>query len=94
MKWLSPGTQWIEVNFTDSNSCNALTATHFPVTVTPGDSVIVTISYSTNSVCSGTPVTFTAVPTNPGTSPVYQWKVNGVGTGSNSPVFAYAPANG
>ncbi|NCA78054.1 MAG: PKD domain-containing protein, partial [Alphaproteobacteria bacterium] len=74
-------------------SCSG-NAVDFTVTVNPGDSAKVSVSASANNICAGTPVTFTAVPTNPGTSPVYQWKVNGVGTGSNSPVFAYAPANG
>jgi uncharacterized protein (TIGR02145 family) len=74
-------------------SCSG-NAVDFTVTVNPGDSAKVSVTASANNICSGTLVTFTAVPTNPGTSPVYQWKVNGVGTGSNSPVFAYAPANG
>jgi uncharacterized protein (TIGR02145 family) len=74
-------------------SCSG-NAVDFTVTVNPGDSAKVSVSASANNICSGTPVTFTAVPTNPGTAPVYQWKVNGVGTGSNSPVLAYAPANG
>ncbi|MCK9219600.1 MAG: hypothetical protein M0P47_06080 [Bacteroidales bacterium] len=66
----------------------------FPVTVVPGDSVKITISASANNICTGTQVTFTAVPTNPGTTPVYQWKVNGSNAGNNSSVFTYTPVNG
>jgi uncharacterized protein (TIGR02145 family) len=73
-------------------SC-AGTTVNFPVTVTPGDSVKVSITASTNNVCAGTQVTFTATPTNPGTNPVYQWKVNLVNSGTNSISFTYTPLN-
>jgi len=66
----------------------------FIVTVNPGDSAKISISASANNICSGTLVTFTATPTNPGASPVYQWKVNGVNAGSDSPVFSCTPGNG
>jgi uncharacterized protein (TIGR02145 family) len=74
-------------------SC-AGTAVDYPVTVTPGDSVKVSVTASTNNVCAGTQITFTATPTNPGTTPIYQWKVNGVNSGINSPSFTYTPING
>jgi uncharacterized protein (TIGR02145 family) len=66
----------------------------FVVTVTPGDSVKVSISVSMNNICAGTPVTFTATPTNPGIIPVYQWKVNGTNSGTNSATFTNTPLNG
>jgi hypothetical protein len=47
----------------------------------------VTIAPSVNNICSGTSVTFTATPTNGGTSPVYQWRRNGTNTGTNSPTL-------
>ena len=53
----------------------------------------ITISTSTNPACQGTPVTFNAVPSNGGSSPVFQWKVNGVAMGSNQPAFTYTPGN-
>ena len=67
---------------------------NFQVTVNPGENVNITIAASANNVCTGTPVTFTATPTNPGSLPVYQWKVNGVDAGSNNLVFTYTPVNG
>jgi hypothetical protein len=51
-------------------------------TVTPS----VSISTDTSSVCSGSSVTFTASATNGGSSPVYQWKKNGVDAGSGSTI--------
>jgi gliding motility-associated-like protein len=47
----------------------------------------VTIVASTTNICPGTLVTFTATPVNGGTSPIYQWKVNGINAGTNSAIF-------
>lgn len=54
-----------------------------PVTCTPS----VAIAASSNSVCQGENVVFTASSVNGGTSPSYQWKVNGTKVGPNSPIF-------
>jgi uncharacterized protein (TIGR02145 family) len=70
------------------------TSVDFPVTVVPGDSVKVLISESVNNICAGTSVTFSANPTNPGTTPFFQWKVNGINQGANSPTYSYIPQNG
>jgi len=48
----------------------------------------VSIAVSAQNICSGTPVQFTATPVNGGTNPAYQWQVNGVNAGINSPVFS------
>ena len=65
----------------------------YQVTVTPGVPVSISISASQNNVCAGTSVTYTAVPTNGGLSPSYQWKVNGINSGPNSSTFTYTPSN-
>jgi uncharacterized protein (TIGR02145 family) len=65
----------------------------YQVTVNPGDSVKVSISASGNNICSGTLVTYTATPTYGGSSPSYQWKVNGVSAGTNSSLLTYTPVN-
>jgi len=53
-------------------------------TVTPS----VTIgSAPGNTVCAGTNVIFTALPTNGGTAPSYQWKLNGGNVGTNSNIY-------
>jgi uncharacterized protein (TIGR02145 family) len=56
--------------------------------------VSVAITASVNPVCSGNPVIFTALPVNPGGSPLLQWYVNTIPLGGNSSTFTYTPANG
>ena len=73
-------------------SC-AGSAVNFVVTVNPGDSVSISISTPADSVCEGTQVAFTATPVNGGSSPSYQWKVNGIDAGTDSPTFSYNPSN-
>lgn len=61
------------------------------ITVNPSLPASVNISRSpAGAICAGTSVTFTAVPTNGGTTPSYQWKVNGANVGTNSPTFTSA----
>ncbi|HPS63636.1 MAG TPA: hypothetical protein PLK82_11285, partial [Bacteroidales bacterium] len=64
------------------------------MTVSPQVPVSVTIASAVTTVCQNIQVTFTAAAVNGGTSPVYQWKVNGSNTGMNSPVFNYYPVDG
>ncbi len=64
----------------DSAATLILTATQ---NVTPS----ITISASTTAICSGSAVTFTAIPTNEGALPVFQWKINNVNAGTNSNSF-------
>ena len=94
VKWINSGNQWVEVNYTDINNCSASTPAHFPVDVAVGNPVDISISESQNNVCPGTVVTFLASPTNPGITPFFQWKVNGVNLGTNNPNFSYPPLNG
>jgi len=73
---------------------NPATSPPLTVGITPGIPVSVSITASGNSICAGTVVTYTASPVNGGSTPNYQWVVNGSGAGSSSPVFIYTPANG
>jgi len=74
---------------TSSASCaNPTTVTSNSDTVIINPVLTPTISISGNNIlCSATSTTFTATPANGGISPVYQWKLDGVNTGSNSNTF-------
>ncbi len=48
----------------------------------------VNIIASANPICSGTDVEFSAATTGNATVPFYQWQVNGINAGSNSPHYA------
>ena len=69
-------------------------AVDYQVTVNLGNPVSITITTPTTTVCAGTSVTFTATPAYPGSTPVYQWKMNGLDVGTNSDTYSYVPLNG
>ncbi|WP_299289390.1 gliding motility-associated C-terminal domain-containing protein [uncultured Mucilaginibacter sp.] len=48
---------------------------------------VVNITSDHNNICIGMPVTFTATVKNAGSNPTYQWQVNGIKVGINSPTF-------
>ncbi|MES2702626.1 MAG: GEVED domain-containing protein [Bacteroidota bacterium] len=61
--------------------------------VVPG--VTVTTAASSFTVCNGAVTTFTGAPVNGGTTPAYQWLVNGSAVaGATNGTYAYTPANG
>lgn len=53
----------------------------------------VIVSASDSLICKGSPVTFTATPINEDISLSYQWKVNGINAGTNSPIFTTSSLN-
>ena len=75
-------------------SGNTATSNLIPMTVNPLQPVSISISAPVTTVCEGIPVTFTATPANGGTSPSFQWKVNGANWGTNSPFYTYTPSDG
>ncbi|MFA9212520.1 MAG: beta strand repeat-containing protein [Candidatus Methylacidiphilales bacterium] len=50
-------------------------------------SVSINISTASTTACYGTNVTYTATITAGGSSPIYQWKKNGINVGTNSSVY-------
>ncbi len=75
-------------------SANPVTSNVLTMTVNPILPVSVSVTASANPVCQGEPVTFTGAAMHGGSTPVYQWMVNGVNAGTNNPVFTYTPNNG
>jgi subtilisin-like proprotein convertase family protein len=53
-------------------------------TVTPTVSIV---SDPGNTICAGSSVSFTATAVNGGSTPIYQWKNDGVNVGTNDPVY-------
>ncbi|MCX6278584.1 MAG: hypothetical protein NT004_10850, partial [Bacteroidetes bacterium] len=79
-----------------STPCALNPAYSLPVTMIVNQNlpVSVSIAVSANPSCQGNLVAFTAMPTNGGSSPAYQWKVNGTNvTGATNSTFLSIPVN-
>ena len=87
----------VSVVMTSSLTCLSTavdTSNIITVSIIPVFPATVSISISPGvQFCAGTSVTFTAGAGNGGTNPVYQWQVNGVNTGTNSPTFTTTTLN-
>lgn len=62
------------------------------VTINPYLPVSVSITASANPSPPGNFVLFTATPVNGGSSPSYQWRVNGANVGTGLPTYSYVPS--
>jgi Leucine-rich repeat (LRR) protein len=60
---------------------------------TTAPQVSLSIEASSNDICTGSTISYMASPINGGTTPIYNWKVNGITVGDNSETYAYYPAH-
>ncbi|MFN6038607.1 MAG: gliding motility-associated C-terminal domain-containing protein [Bacteroidota bacterium] len=63
---------------TGTNALGCSSSNTFTVNVLPLTIPSVSVTPSTTAICLGDSVTFVATPINGGTTPTYQWKINGV----------------
>ncbi|UPT66070.1 MAG: hypothetical protein M0D57_16475 [Sphingobacteriales bacterium JAD_PAG50586_3] len=82
----------VSVVLTSSLTCvSPATATSNTITMTVVQPVTPSVSITqspTGIICAGTNVTFTATPTNGGTTPAYQWNLNGAPVGTNAATYS------
>ncbi len=71
-----------------ANTCGTSASDAFGFTVTPVVTPSIAISTPATSICAGSNVTFTAIATNGGSTPVYTWKKNGITAGTNSSTYS------
>jgi hypothetical protein len=72
--------------FTPTAGLCASTAT-MAITVNPILTASVSIAASATTICAGSSVTFTATPTNGGTTPSYVWSKNGTTISNSTPII-------
>ena len=85
--YLSTGTYNVTLSVSDGVGCSDTTSGTISVLTTAP--VSINVSASASTICgAGTNVTFTAAAVNGGASPVYQWKLNGINVGINSPAYS------
>lgn len=88
--------QTITCSLTSSESCaepQIVGSEAITFSVNPNVIPVVSISASANDVCENTEISFEAQPEHGGSSPVYQWKINGDPVGTNDPFYTYLPSN-
>nr|WP_294793921.1 FG-GAP-like repeat-containing protein [uncultured Mucilaginibacter sp.] len=81
------GTTTITVTQPGNDLYNTAAPKSQTITVTLPVPPTITITADKSTICAGSSATFTATAINAGANPVYQWLVNGLASGTNSPLF-------
>jgi trimeric autotransporter adhesin len=83
------------VTATSASGCNSNMSGSAVITITPVVTPVVSVSSSAgDTVCAGTMVTYNVMATNGGTTPGYEWKVNGVVMSGSGSSYDYTPNDG
>ena len=82
----SDTTEYILTVFDDSSACPPVFDT-MTINAQHLDSASITILTIDNPICVGDTAKFTATPTNGGSDPSYQWKVNGTNVGIDTTIY-------
>ena len=82
-----PGTYSVSLIATNPIGTGTVVQTNY-IVVNPTQTPSISITAASTSVCAGAVFNASATVVNGGASPVYQWKINGVNAGSNSPTFS------
>ena len=75
------------------NNCGGVFSAAALLHVSSPGKPTISITAPAPAVCEGTAVSFTAIVTNEGSAPVYQWEKNGVIAGVNSNIYTDAALN-
>lgn len=84
------------ISYTLSNTCATRTVSK-AITIDPTVTPAVTIAPApgtADTICEGTSPSYIATPVNGGTSPAYQWQLNGINSGTGSTFSYSSPVNG
>jgi PKD repeat protein len=84
----TPGTYPVTLVATNATGSNSLTMSGY-ITVNSNVTPAISISLTggSNPMCTGASASFSATVSNGGTTPSFQWKVNGSNAGTNSSLF-------